>query len=131
MILKKRCETKEAAALLELFRSLYVDEEKLPGRILLWNSLKDHVRRVCRPFSQVEALPFFQNRGEEPVLLYDEREKALYTARWREITDYIHSLESWEEAIDLLIFDRSLRWFAAITHEDLQTICAGEAIAGQ
>ncbi len=65
------------------------------------------------------------------MLLYDEREKALYTARWREITDYIHSLESWEEAIDLLIFDRSLRWFAAITHEDLQTICAGEAIAGQ
>ena len=58
MILKKRCETKEAAALLELFRSLYV-------------------RCVCRPFSQVEALPFFQSRGEEPVLLYDEREKAL------------------------------------------------------
>lgn len=118
----------EAAPILERFISLYVDRRKVPKFRLLWNSLQDSVRRRCLSFPQAAALKFFEDKGETPLLLYDERERTLCQVKWAELVRCINGLEPWEESIDLLIFDESLRWFLAVTHEDLLTICAGEAL---
>ena len=41
----------------------------------------------------------------------------MYTAKFKEIVDYINRLEPWEE-IDAEIFDDLLRWYICVTHED-------------
>ncbi len=122
MKFEKEYSANEAASVMSSFMERYVDQAKIPGRILLWNSLKDGVKVVCRPFSQIAALDIFRGKI---LFVYDEREKTLRKIKWTEIVHVISNLEPWEENIDLLLFDESLDWFAAITHEDLLTLCAG------
>lgn len=90
--------------------------------IILWNSLKDEIKTKCYPFSEVVPLDFF---NEKTLFVYDEREQALWQTKWGEVVSFVNHLEPWEENIDILLFDESLDWFAAVTHEDLLTLCAG------
>ncbi len=122
MEFEKRCSAGETEYRIQRFISRYVDTEKIPNRILLWNSLKDEIKTVCRPFSQVMTLDFFHGKT---LFVYDERDHVLWRASWSEVLQLVSHLEPWEENIDLLLFDESLDWFAAITHEDLLTLCVG------
>ena len=116
----------ETAAILNKFISRYVDKNKLFERILLCNSIKDEIEFERRPFSQIMSLAFFEGKT---LFLYDEREKVLRQTKWTEILGFISQLEPWEENIDFLLFDEGFEWFAAITHEDLSTICAGKLLS--
>lgn len=121
----KKYNPNETGQILNGFISRYVNQDKLRKNILLWNSLKDEIDRKCISFSQISGFDFFKER---PVLLYDEREKALYQVEWSEVVDFITRLEPQGENIDFMIFDKTLDWFCAITHEDLKTICAGSEL---
>ena len=126
MKFEKEYPANETAAVMSSFIERYVDQDKIPGRILLWNSLKDGVRTAVRPFSQIAELDLFRGKV---LFVYDEREKLLREVKWAEIVRFISNLEPWEENIDLLLFDESLDWFAAITHEDLLTLCVGTILS--
>lgn len=112
---------------LERFCIRYIDQAKLPCFQLMWNSLRDDVKRHCLPFQQAARL--LRGRESENLYLHDEREGSLSRADWGEIVHFISGLEPWEENMDLLIFDEGLEWFLAVTHEDLLTI--GNHITGK
>lgn len=121
---KKYCASR-SAKILKRFISLYVDQKKIPQYTLLWNSLKDEIDTRCFSFSRLVSLSFLKYKT---LFLYNEREKALYQIEWKGIVDFIDGLEPWED-IDFLVFDNSFSWFAAVTHEDLQTVCAGTILS--
>ena len=128
MRFEKEYGTNEAAVIMDRFIARYVDRDKIPKRILLWNSLKDGIKTECRPFSNIMSLDFFDGKT---LFVYDEREKVLRQAKWTELVQFISHLEPWEENIDLLLFDESLDWFAAVTHEDLLTLCVGTLLSAE
>lgn len=49
--------------------------------------------------------------------LAKSRIEELYITCYEEICRFIGSLEPWEE-IDAVIFDRTMEWTIAVTHED-------------
>lgn len=66
------------------------------------------------PTDEFEKIPIVSSAE---VYFYSERDKKMYTAKFKEIADYIGGLEPWEE-IDAEIFDGSFQWFICVTHED-------------
>lgn len=55
------------------------------------------------------------------LFFYLERTEELYIASYGEICSYISSLEPWE-VIDAVIFDQTMDWTIAVTHEDFSIL---------
>lgn len=108
--------SKETNLLLNNFKKRFVipeyDPENQKVCRLLWANLSCEGALV--PTGEFEKIPV--ERSAE-VYFYSEREKKMYSAKFKEIVDHINGLEPWEE-IDAEIFDDSLRWYICVTHED-------------
>ena len=63
----------------------------------------DDIGKINIPFNDV-------------VYCHDERQKVLYQTTFKRIYEFVLSLEPWEE-VDLEIFNNSMQWTLAITHE--------------
>lgn len=104
----------ETSSILTRFIKQYVDEEKFKKYCLLWNSLNQNVIVKCLSVDKIKNLPFSSDKS---VLFFDERQKMLYRTTIKDIIDFVQSLEPWDE-VDACIFDKSMEWGVAITHED-------------
>lgn len=58
---------------------------------------------------------------DKKVFFYSERIRMLYSASFGAVVDYVEQLELWED-IDAYLFDRTMDWVVAITHEDVTLV---------
>lgn len=110
----------EIPSILTRFIKRYVDREKLKKYYLLWNSLAEGLTVKCLPIEEIKNFPF---PSDKTVLLYDERQKIFYGTTIKDVIDYVQSFDPWDE-VDACVFDKSMDWVVAITHED-KILCWG------
>lgn len=106
--------------LIERFRDRYVDRKRLRQVGLMWNSYLPQYHPRCFP---TEELGELELPREKKVFFYSERDRKLYAASFGAVVDYAAQLEPWEE-IDAYLFDETMDWVVAVTHEDM-TLCLG------
>jgi len=94
------------------FIQRYVDVLLLDERKLIWNSLTVDTKVI-----KTNELNKIHMNICEQLLLYDERKKEIFTIKYCDLLVHIDELEPWEE-VDYLVFNNTLDWFIAITHED-------------
>lgn len=82
-----------------------------PFNGLMWNNFKYNA--TCLAFEDIGLLGI----PTQNLLFYLERQKRLYETDLQVIIELISGLEPWEE-IDAEIFDVSMSWVVAVTHED-------------
>ena len=107
--------------LIERLRDRYVDRERLKRVGLMWNAYRPEYPRRCLPFEKITDLGIPE---DQKLFFYSGRDKMLYTAKLNAVVEYVHQLEPWE-CIDTYLFDKSMDWVAAITHEDCLLVCLG------
>ena len=56
-----------------------------------------------------------------PVYFYSERTRELFLTNFEDVHNYVNSLEPWDE-VDAEVFDESLEWIIAVTHEDVSMV---------
>ena len=93
-----------------------MDEELLVKNRRMWDSFIG--KPECFIFDMVGELKIPDNKR---VYFYNERNKRLYWTTFKEVCDYVDSLEPWEE-IDAYVFEQGMDWILAVTHEDRKTI---------
>lgn len=102
----------------ERFVKQYVDDSIFGDNKLIWNSLKHKVSEKIVTFSNREGVENVRKLVPKELFLYDERQKLLQKVTIGKILGMLSSLEVWEEK-DLYVFDVSMEWFIAFTHEDM------------
>lgn len=100
------------------FLERYVDMSIYLDHKLIWNSLKQKISENIVVFSNDEGVERVKQLETKDLMLYDERVKLLQKQSLNEIINTLSILEIWEEK-DLYIFDESMEWFIAFTHEDM------------
>ena len=83
----------------------------------LWNCLRK--KRVCLEFEDARRYNI-----PKDVILYLERQNSMYSTTFEDVCRYVDELEPWEY-IDAYVFDDTLNWLFAITHEDLKCLIVG------
>lgn len=116
---EKQYTADEAQTVLSKIKNRYVDAEKLKKYALMWNSFRQKPR--CLPFEKIWQLGIPANKQ---VFFYDERQNILLSTTLENIIDYVEEFQPWE-GIDAYIFDESMEWIIAITHEDNLILCLG------
>ena len=104
--------------LMERFRDRYVDRKRLRQVGLMWNSLLPQYKPRRLPTEEIAQLGIPRDKK---VFFYSERIRTLYSASFGAVVDYVEQLEPWED-IDAYLFDRTMDWVAAITHEDVTLV---------
>lgn len=104
--------------IIQRFVELYVDMPIFLEHELIWNSLKRIVSENIVAYSNDEGVEILKKLEAKELFLYDEREKLIQNISINEIIDILSRLKVWEEK-DLCIFDDSMKWFIAFTHEDM------------
>lgn len=110
----------DAPWLIEKFRDRYVDRKRLRQVGLMWNSYLPQYQPRCLPTEELGTLDFPR---EKKVFFYSERDRMLYAASFGAVADYVAQLELWED-IDAYLFDGTMDWVVAVTHEDM-ILCLG------
>jgi hypothetical protein len=64
----------------------------------------------------ISNIPNVNIPSDKIVYCHDEKQKELYQTKYKNVFDLIKRLEPWEE-VDIEIFDDSMDWTMAITHE--------------
>ena len=98
-------------------RSDYTFKNPITGGLnLLWcNFSKEH---KVYPTDKL----FLSNlKIDVPVYFYNERTKEMFFTDFEDIHKFIDNLEPWDE-VDAEIFDESLEWVIAVTHEDVSLV---------
>lgn len=62
-----------------------------------------------------------QLKFDAPVYFYNERTQEMFFTDFEDIYNFVNNLEPWDE-IDAEIFDESLEWVIAVTHEDVSFV---------
>mgnify|MGYP001030276624 FL=1 len=106
--------------LMERFRDRYVDRKRLRQVGLMWNSFLPQYEPRCLPFEEIANLGIPKDKK---LFFYSERPKMLYSASFGPVVDYVTQLELWED-IDAYLFDGTMDWVVAVTHEDA-ILCLG------
>jgi len=83
----------------------------------LWNCLKRE--KVCLEYEEIKKLGV-----PNSVLFYLERQEEIFDTSFGDVCRYIEQLEPWEY-IDAYVFDDTLEWLIAITHEELRCLIVG------
>ena len=104
--------------LMERFRDRDVDRKRLRQVGLMWNSLLPQYRPRRLPTEEIAQLGIPRDKK---VFFYSERIRMLYSASFGAVVDYVEQLELWED-IDAYLFDRTMDWVVAITHEDVTLV---------
>ena len=96
-------------------------DNKSRGRNLMWcNFAKERDKIIA-----TEELAKVEPQDKKDLFFYLERTEELYIADYDEICKFVSSLEPWEE-IDAAIFDKTLEWTIAVTHEDISILIGVE-----
>ena len=106
--------------LMERFQDRYVDRKRLRQVGLMWNSLLPQYKPRCLPTEEIAQLGIPRDKK---VFFYSERIRTLYSASFGAVVDYVEQLEPCED-IDAYLFDGSMDWVVAVTHEDA-ILCLG------
>ena len=91
--------------------------DELNRRNLLWCHF---IKKNDKAFP-TEELVNIKLPKDHDVYFYRERVEELYKPNFGEICEYVIQLEPWEE-VDAEIFDESMKWVIAITHEDISLV---------
>lgn len=62
-----------------------------------------------------------QLKFDAPVYFYNERTQEMFFTDFEDIYNFVNNLEPWDQ-IDAEIFDESLDWVIAVTHEDVSFV---------
>lgn len=92
-------------------------DKKTKVRNLMWCNFAKERDKII----ETDELPQIGLRDKKDMFFYLERTEELYIASFEEICKYIGSLEPWEE-IDAAIFDKTMEWTIAVTHEDFSIL---------
>jgi hypothetical protein len=86
------------------------------GGKLIWCNFSS----VCKIYSSRELFesPLAIN---SPVYFYDEFTEELFFTDFEDVRSFINGFEPWDE-VDAEIFDESLEWVIAVTHEDVSLV---------
>jgi hypothetical protein len=86
------------------------------GRRLMWCSL-------TKEFKDYPTDELFQvlNGTDGSVYFYNERTEEMYLTDFEDVRAFINSFEPWDE-VDAEVFDDSLEWVIAVTHEDVSSV---------
>ena len=106
--------------LIERFRDRYVDRKRLRQVGLMWNSFLPQYKPCCLPTEEIAQLRVPRDRK---LFFYLERIRMLYAASFGAVVDYVEQLEPCED-IDAYLFDGTMDWVVAVTHEDA-ILCLG------
>ena len=106
--------------IIERFRDRYVDRERMSRVMLMWNSFLPQYKPRCLPVEKITELSI---SGDKRVVFYQEPENLLYGTKFSAVVNYVRQLEPWE-SIDAYVFDGTMDWVVAITHEDA-ILCLG------
>ena len=104
----------DAPWLIKRFQDRYVDRKRLRQVGLMWNAYLPQYEPRCLPFEEITKLGIPKDKK---LFFYSERPKMLYSAGLDAVVDYVEQLEPWED-IDAYLFDKTMDWVVAITHED-------------
>ena len=105
---KKELVYEEKHMVIERFIECFAKSEKK----LIWNNFIKRPR--CFPFEQFNSLEINKSKN---VYFYLERVDRLFITQLDCIKCYVDELEPWID-IDAYVFDESMEWTVAITHED-------------
>ena len=105
---------------IERFQNRYVDRKRLRQVGLMWNSFLPQYELRCLPTGEI-AQPGISR--DEKLFFYSERIRTLYAASFGSVVDYVGQLEPWED-IDAYLFNGTMDWVVAVTHEDV-ILCLG------
>ena len=86
------------------------------GLKLLWCNFKDE----CKIYS-TDKLFKFNIKISNNIYFYSERTQEMYFTDFNDVCSFVNNLEPWD-VIDAEIFDDSLEWVIAITHEDVSKV---------
>ncbi|MDR2889978.1 MAG: hypothetical protein LBV33_09120 [Lachnospiraceae bacterium] len=107
--------------IVDKFRQKFLKEEYRSGNTpagfsrLLWCNFKEQ----CKIYKT--ELLFQLQLGIEAVYFYDERTDELFCTTFEKVSAFINSFEPWDE-VDAEIFDDSMEWVIAVTHEDVSLV---------
>lgn len=82
-------------------------------RNLMWCNLAKERDRIIA----TDELHKIRLQNSENLFFYLERTEELYITDFEAICRFLDSLEPWEE-VDAAIFDTTMEWTIAVTHED-------------
>lgn len=85
-------------------------------RQLIWCYFRDE----GKVFS-TEELFQSQLKINTPVYLYNERTEEMFLTDFEDVRNFINNFEPWDK-VDAEIFDDSLEWVIAVTHEDVSKV---------
>ena len=105
---------------IERFQNRYVDRKRLRQVGLMWNSFLPQYKLRCLPNGEIAQLGIPRDKK---LFFYSERIRTLYAASFGAVVDYVGQLEPWED-IDAYLFDGTMDWVVAVTHEDV-ILCLG------
>lgn len=95
----------------------YFLDNEIKSKNLLWCSFIGENFKVI-PTQELDKIKLPSNND---LYFYIERTEKLYKTNIFEIHEFINSLEPWED-IDAEIFDETMSWVIAITHEDFSIL---------
>ena len=97
-----------------------MDRKRLQQVGLMWNSYLSQYKPSCIPTKEITQLRIPRDKT---LFFYSERVNRLYAASFGAVVDYVEQLEPWED-IDAYLFDETMDWVVAVTHEDA-ILCLG------
>lgn len=107
----KLIENKKMIEIIEEFQKKFINNN-INNKLLMWNNF---IRKpILMSFDKIDKLNIKKN---EDLYFFLERDNKLYLSNILEIKKFIESLEPWID-IDAYIFDITMLWTVAITHED-------------
>ncbi|UQZ87560.1 hypothetical protein SK3146_06862 [Paenibacillus konkukensis] len=107
----KKLSEYERLTILSKFIETFANEEKVMQGHLIWNSLKKKPQRVT--FEQAINID-----EQKELIFYLERQKEMYSVNPCDVKSYFEKVEPWIET-DAYLFDTTLTWMTAFTHEDV------------
>ncbi len=114
---RQRIAENEKKNIIDAMKKRYVNTEKEKG--LLWNAFIEKTQ--CYSFEKISSIGI-PNTGN--IFFYLERQDELYITSLQAIINFVNSFEPWD-VIDAYIFDNTMLWIAAITHEDNMLLTIG------
>lgn len=106
----------EKEEIINIFTDKFVDSHRVKERILYWNSFKDEYRSNIKRMN-INQIKNLSLPDEKNICIYLERGRKLFKGDIKSIHSFYEQQEPWEET-DITIFDESLNWVVAFTHED-------------
>jgi hypothetical protein len=105
---------------------------------LLWCFFKDDYKENIVMFKTKDLLEILDFSSDRPIYIYFDRTGELFQATFFDLSQYFLELAEWETKdtefnepwgweIDAEVFDETLEWVIAVTHEDVSMLLGFES----